>query len=607
MPIFIHRPIGRRLLVLAALISIAGVVPAAAQAPDRQKQVLVLYSTRRDSQIVVVADRELQRLFARDIPNGVDYYSEHFDQARFMHADYEAAFRDSLRLRYQLQRFDVVIAIGSIPLEFIERNRTALFKDSAVVFFADHSPPRRIANSTGLIVPLDLRSSLSLAAALQPDLQTVYVITDTGVFEKDARSQFSSESRFAVTFLSGLPTKDLEARLATLPGRSAVYYINVNRDGADQNFRPLDYLDRLTAVANAPVYSWVDSAMEHGVLGGSLKDQAVEARTVGELAVRVLRGEPADSIPVASLDLNVNQVDWRQLRRWGISEARVPAGTTIKFREPSPWDRYKIYILGAVAALFAQTALIAGLIAQRARRRQAEEQVRGSEIALRTSYERIRDLGARLLKAQEGERARIARELHDDLGQQVALLEIDLELMGRVVHGETRSMVDDVLLRAHRIGHSMHDLSHRLHPAKLRLIGLVAALQSLRQELSQSGVTITFHHADVPARLPVDLTVCLFRIVQEALQNAIQHSGARTAVVELTGGTDLALTVVDDGAGFDVDAAWGKGLGLISMQERVEAIGGTFAIRSMPGSGTRVEVTVPSLAAQPTESASMMQ
>jgi signal transduction histidine kinase len=110
---------------------------------------------------------------------------------------------------------------------------------------------------------------------------------------------------------------------------------------------------------------------------------------------------------------------------------------------------------------------------------------------------------------------------------------------------------------------------------------------------------------DVPARLPVDVTVCLFRIVQEALQNAIQHSGARTAVVELTGGTDLALTVVDDGAGFDVDAAWGKGLGLISMQERVEAIGGTFAIESTPGSGTRVEVTVPSLAAQAVGSASM--
>jgi two-component sensor histidine kinase len=517
-----------------------------------QKRVLALYTTRRDAQIVVVGDRELQRMFAEGLPGGVDYYSEHIDQARFAHADYETAFRDSLRLKYQQQRFDLVIAVGNMPLDLLERNRE-MFGAAPIVFFAERVPVRRPPNSTGLVVPLNLRGTLDLAAALQPDLRNVFVVAGAGEPHlMERRTQIESDSRFAVTVLSGLRTEELESRLASLPDRSAVYYLSVDRDGADQKFRPLDYLDRVTAVASAPVYSWVDSTIDHGVVGGSLKDQTVEMRAVGELALRVLRGEPAESIPPASPDLNVNQVDWRQLGRWGISERRVPPATIVRFREPSAWDRYTVYILGAAAALLAQTALIAGLLVQRARRRQAEREVRDSQAALRTSYDRIRDLGARLLKAQETERARIARELHDDIGQQLAVLQIDLELMGRGGGGEA---FGEVLNRAQIIGQSMRDLSHRLHPAKLRLIGPSAALESLPRELSQSGVDITFTHRDVPPSLPPDLTLCLFRIVQEALHNAIRHSGARHVSVDLHGGSALALTIVDDGSGFDVNTA----------------------------------------------------
>jgi signal transduction histidine kinase len=565
-----------------------------APAEQRQKQVLVLYSTRRDAQIVVVGDRELQQIFGNGIPDGVDYYSEALDQGRFSHPEYQGAFRDSLRLKYQLQHFDVVVAVGDVPLAFIESTRDTLFPDTPIVFYQERLS-HRIANSTGLSAPINFFGTVELITKLQPDLQHLFVITSPlSTYVTEAHRQLDPYgSRFEVAFLAGLTTDELERRLGTLPPRSAVYYISVERDGADQNFRPLDYLDRVSAVAKAPVYSWVDSTIDHGTVGGSLKSQELEVRTLGTLALRVLRGERADAIHLSSVDLNVPQVDWRQLRRWNIPEARVPAGTVVTFREPSVWDRYRAYILAAIVALVAQSTLIAGLLVQRGRRREAEAQARSSEAALRASYERIRDLGGRILHAQETERARIARELHDDIGQQVALLQVDLELMGRMPQGASGAMVEKVVDRGHRIGKSMHDLSHQLHPTKLRLIGLKASLESLRQELATSGITIALSFDDMPPSLTSDVTLCIYRIVQEAVQNAIKHSGARTITVHVRGGHVIAAAIEDDGRGFDVAGAWGTGLGLISMQERVDTLGGRFDIRSVPGGGTRIEVSVP--------------
>ena len=577
-----------------------------AWADQPQKQVLVLYATRRDAQIAVVGDHELPNLLERDLAEGVDYYSEFIDNARFSHAYYQTAFRDFLHLKYQGQHFDLVVAMGEIPLAFVNRYAGDLFPGASIVFFTNRRPASRPANSTGLTADLDLRRSIALASALQPEVQQVFVVLGADIARRQldllAREQLKSlEPRLQFTYLSGLATSELEMRVGSLPPHSIVYYLVVDRDGANQNFHPIEYLDRVTAVSNAPVYCWVDSAMGHGVVGGSMKDQVAQMRAIGDLSLKVLHGQRAESIPVAAVDLNVNQVDWRELRRWGISEARVPVGTLVRFREPSAWDRYKFYILIALGVLLAQSVLIVGLLVQRMRRRQAEEQVRGSQTELRVSYDRIRDLGARLLNAQETERARIARELHDDVSQQMALLEIDLEILGRSGNGNGESL-REVLHRARDVGRSVHELSHSLHPAKLRLIGLVAGLHGLQRELSQSGAAITFTHDNVPPALSPELTLCLFRVVQEALQNALKYGKASNISVVLRGEpTELLLTISDDGVGFDVGAAWGKGLGLISMWERVEAMGGTCQVHSKPGTGTRVEVVAPLRTVQGTE------
>jgi signal transduction histidine kinase len=156
--------------------------------------------------------------------------------------------------------------------------------------------------------------------------------------------------------------------------------------------------------------------------------------------------------------------------------------------------------------------------------------------------------------------------------------------------GNNEDMVD----RVDSIARSVHELSHRLHPAKLQLLGLVSALRALQREKSRSGIAIAFTHSDIPNGLSPALTLCLFRVVQEALHNAIKYSQATQVSVDLQrAGAGLALTIVDDGVGFDLESAWGKGLGLISIRERVEVSGGTVTIQSRRGGGTRFDVRVP--------------
>jgi signal transduction histidine kinase len=585
----------RLLLALAAVVSGELVLPAAACAQHAQKRVLTLYTTRRDAQIVAVGDRVLQEILGPGLAGGVDYYSEYLDQGRFFDADYQTAFRDSLTLKYAQYRFDLVVAVGEVPLEFVARNQGDLFNQVPVVYFVSEPPSEPVPNSTGFVVPMTVGRSVEFARALQPDLQQVFVITSArGPFESRARADLSAfASQLKVTYLSGLPTPALEARLRTLPPRSMVLYVSVDRDGADQNFRPLDYLDRISAVANAPVYSWVDSALDHGIVGGSLKSQEAEFRAIGQTALRVLGGESAAAIPVSSPDLDVLQADWRQLRRWGISEARLPPGTVVHFREPSVWEQYRIIIVAVALGLIAQTALIAGLLLQRRRRQQAERQVLEKRAALESSYQRIRDLGGRLLTAQEAERARIARELHDDIGQQLVLLHLELQGLQRQISGVPRRTLAGAVQRMDDIQRATHDLSHRLHPAKLRLIGLIPALEGLQREFSQSGVQITVTRPPHAKSFDPDVTVCAFRVAQEAIKNAVTHGGARSVSIHLEDTPELFLRIEDDGDGFEVDDAWGRGLGLISMRERVEARGGTFTVQSRKHVGTRIDLHMP--------------
>ena len=210
--------------------------------------------------------------------------------------------------------------------------------------------------------------------------------------------------------------------------------------------------------------------------------------------------------------------------------------------------------------------------------------------------EELRHLSGRLIAAQETERSRIARELHDDFNQRLALLSIELEQLGKRIHKP--DLCSKFQKQVLEMSADIQGLSHRLHPAKLDHLGLSAALRSLCEELSASAdLKIEFHQHRLPATIPKDVALCLFRIAQEALRNCIKHSGAGKAQVVLSRTRDaIRLSVSDDGCGFDPKSqANERGLGFISMKERLHVVGGELQVFSEPGCGMRLDVSVPLL------------
>ena len=209
----------------------------------------------------------------------------------------------------------------------------------------------------------------------------------------------------------------------------------------------------------------------------------------------------------------------------------------------------------------------------------------------------LRDLGGRLITAQEEERSRVARELHDDLNQRMALLSIELEQLAQKIpaNQDTRQSIQNLWARAQEISSEIQRVSYQLHPSKLDHLGLIAAVKSVCNELeAHHELKIVFREKGCATVLPKEVTLCLFRIVQESLRNVIKHSGARQATVTLGGSEDVVhLSVSDTGHGFDAGSIEAKaGLGLISMRERLRLVGGVISIHST-SRGTKIDVSVP--------------
>jgi two-component system sensor histidine kinase UhpB len=245
------------------------------------------------------------------------------------------------------------------------------------------------------------------------------------------------------------------------------------------------------------------------------------------------------------------------------------------------------------------SAIVASLLVERRHRRRAEDALLQSEAALRVSQAQIQDLAGRLITAQETERTRIARELHDDVSQRLAGIAMTLGAMSRRrdvrQHEELVALLDVIYQQATDVIEDVRRISHDLHPGVLEHAGLVEALRHLCAEcVRQSRLPIAFQADPNLGLVKGESAFCLYRVAQEALHNVIKHAHARLATMTLTHvGGELTLTIADDGTGFDAETARrSNGLGLRSIEERVRLVGGRVSIVGGVNRGTTICVRV---------------
>jgi signal transduction histidine kinase len=260
------------------------------------------------------------------------------------------------------------------------------------------------------------------------------------------------------------------------------------------------------------------------------------------------------------------------------------------------WLSGAVKLITAIASV--TTAIMLVHIVPQALALPSPETLRLEVAERKLAEEALSKANRRLIEAHEEERSRIARELHDDINQRVALLALQLDRMGQDLPASAADLkhaIGEANKQISELGNDIQALSHRLHSSKLEYMGLAAAVASFCRELSdRHGVEIDFHSEGIPKELPHEISLCFFRVSQEALQNAAKHSGSRRFEVSLTGAlNEINLTVRDLGTGFDVEGAVkGSGLGLISMKERMKLVGGELSIESQPQLGTTIYARV---------------
>jgi signal transduction histidine kinase/ABC-type uncharacterized transport system substrate-binding protein len=582
----LQRPTG---LVLFLLASCLVLEPQANTQLKPVRRVVVFYELGLSSPAVALMDREM-RATLRDSPYQIELYAEYLETTLFNDPAEQQQIRESYILKYQRRKPDLIIALGPSPLQFMVDSHESFFAGIPIVYGGTSEQqadnPALDSHFTGCWEVFEPTKTLDAALQLQPGTRHVVVVGGVSSFDKHLEAIYRErlkpyEANLEFTYLTDLHMPTLLERLGHLPDHTIVLYTHVGIDASGTRYVGASQAGPMIAnAANAPVFGPSDVDLGHGEVGGYLQSFAAEGKIVGTIAVRILNGESPEDIPFVR-GANAYMFDWRALKRWGFKESDLPPGSAILFRSPSLWQRTEWIWVAALVIALCLGALALYIRLRRAKAHQLS-------------------LSGLLINAQERERSRLASEIHDDFSQRLALLALELGNAEEAIEtspNEAPRRLHDLLNSASEIGADLHTLSHHLHSSTLERLGLVPGVTALCKEFAaQQGVQVDLIHEDMPAAVRPEVALCLYRIIQESLRNFKRHSGADQVHVNLKGtGGRLYVSVWDDGVGFDVSSI-GKnaGLGLRSMEERARFLGGRFAIHSRPGSGTKIEASIPS-------------
>jgi signal transduction histidine kinase len=586
----------RRWIVVSIVLLLYATVSAAASEP---KRVLILDSFGRDFAPWNEYATDIRAELLRQSPEPIDLYEASLATARFAGNQQEGPFVDYLRTLFAGHQLDIVITIGAPAAGFIQRYRRQLFPSTSMLYTAVEQRRVPLAdlteNDTAVAIAIDFSGAIDNILRVLPKTNNIVVVIGSSPIEKYWLEQIRSAvkpftNHVTFTWFNNLSFNEMLKRAAALPPGSAIFFGLLSVDAAGVPHEEMSALTSLHAVANAPIFSYVDAYFGRGIVGGPLISVSDVSREAANVAVRILHGAAPNSIKTPAIGFGETRFDWRELQRWDISEARLPAGSVVDFRVPTPFEQYKWYIIAAALLCVVQAIFIAVLLLNRRRlERERVERQRAEDTA--------HEFSRRLISAQEDERSRLARELHDDVTQRLALLAINAGRAARKVgNGKTDETMSAMREGLTKLSEDVHALSYRLHPSILDDLGLIEALKNEAERFSRSET--------VPVDLKVEknfvaptgpIALGLFRIAQEALQNVGRHARAGQVMMSLRQfDNGFEFCVRDDGIGFEPKVhRMRPSLGLASMQQRIYLLGGELSVESSPGHGTMVLAWVP--------------
>ena len=582
-----------RLASRGALAALGVALPWQSHAKPEPRHVLIVHSFGREIAPYAATVAVFRRELASRSPEPVVFIETALDAGRAIGPAEQEAFAAYLHARFSDSPPDLIVSSAGPAAQFLVRHRDAIFPGVPIMMTAvDVRVAPRAALRAGdavVAVRIDLPLVFDSLLRLLPDTTTIAVVLGVTPLERFWRQQLQRDtahlaSRVGFVWLDGLSLPQIKQRVARLPPHSAVYFGLMVLDGANVPYEGVQALTELRQVANAPIFSIFESELGLGVVGGPYLSQTLSGAETARLALRQLAAVPLAAVQEVTIGMDTVAYDARELQRWRIDASRLPPGSELRYAPVSPWQQYRWQVIGVSAVVLAQAGLIAALLLQRSRRRRAEQE--------------SRTLGGRLITAYEDAGRRLARELHDDITQRLAGVSIEVATLGRLGDQAARQTAEQSIgSELAALSRDVHALSYRLHPSVVDDLGLGDALRMECERAARRGtVGVAFHGDDAASALRGDRALCLFRIAQEALRNALHHARPQHIRVELHAeGGGTSVSVIDDGQGFDVAAPRDHAsLGLASMRERVALLDGRLEICSRPGQGTTVSAWVPS-------------
>ncbi|WP_316975589.1 sensor histidine kinase [Shumkonia mesophila] len=705
---------------------------ATAPALAAKKRVLVINSYNVGNAQTDNIIGGIRSVFASEMP-GTELFFEQLDSLRHPATTVYPHMEALVRSKYAGTGIDVIVVANDAALDFLLTRRSRLFPNVPIVFCGVHFRNARIAgesNITGVAEDVDMRRTIELALKLHSHTELVMAISDfsmVGRYDFERFWQIFPDFEDVVSFdeLIGPSESELIGALKRMPSKTVILDIAFLKDRRGKFFTPTEAMALYAKHSPFPVYTLWDYYVGAGTVGGIVVSGRHQGETAASMAVRILKGEPASTIPVLRDSPNVPMFDFLQLQRFRIPVSALPEGSIVINRPENFYWKYKYAIwavAGFTASLMVLVVLLSANILQRRKavhaltdsesryraivedqtefvvrftpdfrlsfanhaflnfvringfvrldeaelvgsnlrqlvpeRRMAEIeahlgaltpdqpifedeqairlnhretrwikwtvraiynahdtltefQVVGADItdqketqnALSVSREQFRRLAMLQQEALEDDRARISREIHDELGQNLTALKMGLSMLRRVIPSIGRAAADRLSALNRMIEEtirSVQRISQELRPTQLDDFGLIAAMEWHASEfLAGSGLRVDFEHGPGDQDgLDREQATAVYRIYQEALTNVVRHARASAIHIRLERERNrFVMEIEDDGIGIPQQAVdCPSSFGLIGMRERARSLGGTMTLSRAPHRGTRICVEIP--------------